>query len=163
MCELDPGPAGGLLQVALVPVGHPVVTAHVSDLSGAAHAGAGLYLLLAVPQRHLDHLVVPASSLKSASTPPPCVSPGQREPAGHLLQLALAGVQLAVAATHGLAGGLLGAVHGTPRPVQFVQAERGRDLVYVAATVLPHHLTSVIVQFAIRATGEFTVTNRGLM
>ena len=166
--ELDPGAAGGLLEVAGVAVGGAVVAADVADLAGAAHAGAGLDLVLALLERHLHHLVIPAiqrlqvsekahilqtifchlsitvflnayialsmkdlGSFNKKKTPAfrHVPSPGEGEAAGHLHQLALAGVQLAVAAAHGLARPvLLLAVGGAPRAVQLVQAEGGRHL-----------------------------------
>ena len=166
--ELDPGAAGGLLEVAGVAVGGAVVAADVADLAGAAHAGAGLDLVLALLERHLHHLVIPATQRSQVSEKAHILqtifchlgitvflnaylalsmkdlrsfnkkkipafrhvpSPGEGEAAGHLHQLALAGVQLAVAAAHGLARPvLLLAVGGAPRAVQLVQAEGGRHL-----------------------------------
>ena len=82
--------------------------------------------------------------------------PGKREATGHFLQFTLAGVQLTVTPTDGLlAGVLLIAGRGAPGPVQLVQTEGGGHLVHVLPAVLPHHLTSVIVQFTIRTAGQF--------
>ena len=86
-------------------------------------------------------------------------SPGQGEAAGEFLQLALAGVQLAVAPTHRLGTPvLLDAVGGALGPVQLVQAEGGGHLVHVLPAVLPHHLAPIVVEFSIRSTGQFAET-----
>ena len=83
-------------------------------------------------------------------------SPGQREATGHFLQFTLAGIQLTITATHWLALAiLLVTVGGALGSVQLVETEGGWHLVHVAATVLPHHLTAIIVQFTIRAAGQF--------
>ena len=66
--ELDARAAGGLLEVAGVAVGGAVVAADVADLAGAAHAGAGLDLVLALLERHLHHLVIPATRWSQYST-----------------------------------------------------------------------------------------------
>ena len=85
--------------------------------------------------------------------------PGEREPTGHFLQLTLAGVELAIAATDRLlVRVLLVAGGGALGPVQLVQTKGGWHLVHVLPTVLPHHLTSIIVQFTIRTTGQFAET-----
>ena len=82
--------------------------------------------------------------------------PCKREATGHFLQFTLASVQLTIAAAHGLlAGVLLVARRGALGPVQLVQTEGGGHLVHVLPTVLPHHLTSIIVQFTIRTAGQF--------
>ena len=87
-------------------------------------------------------------------------SPSQREAAGQFLHLTLAGIQLTVTPAHRLgAPVLLVAVGGALGPVQLVQAEGGRHLIHMLPAVLPHHLTSVIVEFSIRSTRQLAETS----
>ena len=162
VCQLDPGPTRGLLEVAHVAVGHAVITAHKLSRPRAFHPGAGLDLVLAVLEWHLYNSVISRQYgliIDSHITDNGWNSPGQGEAAGQFLQLTLAGVQLTVAATHRLgAPVLLVAVGGALGPVQLVQAERGRHLVHVLPAVLPHHLTSVVVEFSIRSARQFAGT-----
>ena len=58
MRQLDPGPTRGLLEVAHVAIGHPIITAHKLRLPRAFHSGASLDLVLAVLEWHLYNSVI---------------------------------------------------------------------------------------------------------
>ena len=58
MGQLDPGPTRGLLEVAHVAIGHPVITAHKLRFPRAFHSGASLDLVLAVLEWHLYNSVI---------------------------------------------------------------------------------------------------------